>query len=169
MKALVSIVMGSISDLPVMEKAADFLNELEIPFEMCTLSAHRTPGAVAEFAQQAKGKGIQVIIAGAGMAAALPGVIAANSTLPVIGVPINSGPLMGVDALYSMVQMPPGVPVATMAVNGGQNAALMAAEILALSDAKLGGKLDEYKKKSAAKVTQANEVLANVKYDCRVI
>ena len=103
------------------------------------------------------------------MAAALPGVIAANTTLPVIGVPINSGPLMGVDALYSMVQMPPGVPVATMAVNGGQNAALMAAEILALSDAKLGGKLDEYKKKSASKVTQANEVLANVKYDCRVI
>ena len=169
MKALVSIVMGSISDLPVMEKAADFLNELEIPFEMCTLSAHRTPDAVAEFAQQAKGRGIQIIIAGAGMAAALPGVIAAHTTLPVIGVPINSGALMGVDALYSMVQMPPGVPVATMAVNGGQNAALFAAEVLALTDAKLAGKLDDYKKKSAAKVTQANEVLGNVKYDFRVI
>ena len=169
MKALVSIVMGSISDLPVMEKAADFLNEQGIPFEMCTLSAHRTPGKVAGFAQQAKGRGIQIIIAGAGMAAALPGVIAANTTLPVIGVPINSGPLMGVDALYAMVQMPPGVPVATMAVNGGQNAALMAAEILALSDAKIAGKLDDYKKKSASKVTQANEVLGNVKYDFRVI
>ena len=103
------------------------------------------------------------------MAAALPGVIAAHTTLPVIGVPINSGALMGVDALYSMVQMPPGVPVATMAVNGGQNAALFAAEVLALTDAKLAGKLDDYKKKSAAKVTQANEVLGNVKYDFRVI
>ena len=164
MKALVSIVMGSISDLPVMEKAADFLNELEIPFEMRTLSAHRTPGAVAEFAQQAKGKGIQVIIAGAGMAAALPGVIAASTTLPVIGVPIK-GMLDGLDAMLSIIQMPPGIPVATVGVNGAQNAAILAVEMLALSDEAIAQRLSDYKQGLKAKIEKANKDLAEVKYE----
>jgi len=112
MKPIVSIIMGSTSDLPVMEKAAKFFDEMEIPFEINALSAHRTPDAVEEFAKGAKERGIKVIIAGAGMAAALPGVIAASTTLPVIGVPVKGSVLDGVDAVYSMLQMPPGIPVA---------------------------------------------------------
>ncbi|MBQ5392897.1 MAG: 5-(carboxyamino)imidazole ribonucleotide mutase, partial [Bacteroidaceae bacterium] len=121
MKRMISIIMGSTSDLPVMEKAAKFLDEMEIPFEMNALSAHRTPDEVEQFARQAEGRGVQVIIAGAGMAAALPGVIAASTTLPVIGVPIK-GMLDGLDAMLSIIQMPPGIPVATVGVNGALNA-----------------------------------------------
>ena len=134
MQPLISIIMGSTSDLPVMEKAAKFLDEMEVPFEINALSAHRTPSEVEAFAQGAAARGLKVIIAGAGMAAALPGVIAASTTLPVIGVPIK-GMLDGLDALLSIVQMPPGIPVATVGVNGAQNAAILALEMLALSDA----------------------------------
>ena len=136
MQPLISIIMGSTSDLPVMEKAAKFLDEMEVPFEINALSAHRTPNEVEAFAQGAAARGLKVIIAGAGMAAALPGVVAASTTLPVIGVPIK-GMLDGLDALLSIVQMPPGIPVATVGVNGAQNAAILALEMLALSDADL--------------------------------
>ena len=130
MKPLVSIIMGSTSDLPVMEKACKWLEQQEIPFEVNALSAHRTPDAVETFAKEAKGRGIKVIIAGAGMAAALPGVIAASTPLPVIGVPIK-GMLDGLDAMLSIIQMPPGIPVATVGVNGAQNAAILAARQMA--------------------------------------
>ena len=139
MNAKVSIIMGSTSDLPVMEKAAKFLDEMDIPFEMNALSAHRTPDEVEAFAKGAENRGLKVIIAGAGMAAALPGVIAASTTVPVIGVPIK-GMLDGLDAMLSIIQMPPGIPVATVGVNGAQNAAILAAEMLALSDEALSAK-----------------------------
>jgi 5-(carboxyamino)imidazole ribonucleotide mutase len=129
MKPLVSIIMGSTSDLPVMEKACKFFDEMEVPFEVNALSAHRTPDAVEQFAKGAKERGVKVIIAGAGMAAALPGVIAASTTLPVIGVPIKGSVLDGIDAMFSIIQMPPGIPVATVGVNGAQNAAILAVEI----------------------------------------
>ena len=141
---MISIIMGSTSDLPVMEKAAKFLDEMEIPFEMNALSAHRTPDEVEQFAREAEGRGVRVIIAGAGMAAALPGVIAASTTLPVIGVPIK-GMLDGLDAMLSIIQMPPGIPVATVGVNGALNAAILAAEMMALSDEALAAKLKAYK------------------------
>lgn len=157
----VSIIMGSTSDLPVLKKAADYLESMEVPFEMNALSAHRTPAEVEEFASNARSRGIKVIIAAAGMAAALPGVIAAQTTLPVIGVPINSS-LDGMDALLSIVQMPPGIPVATMGINGAMNAAVMAVEILALSDAALAERLDAYKKGLAGKIVKANEELAKI-------
>ena len=159
--------MGSTSDLPVMEKAARVLDEMEIPFEMSALSAHRTPQEVEEFACDAEGRGLRVIIAGAGMAAALPGVIAANTTLPVIGVPIK-GMLDGLDALLSIVQMPPGIPVATVGVNGAQNAALLAVEMLALSDKDLAEKLKAYKQGLKEKIVKANAELAEVKYKFKV-
>ena len=164
MSPLVSIIMGSTSDLPVMEKAAAFLDEMGIPFEMQALSAHRTPDAVEQYAKNAAERGVRVIIAGAGMAAALPGVIAAQTTLPVIGVPIK-GMLDGLDALLSIVQMPPGIPVATVAVNGALNAAILAAEMLALSDAELAGKLRDYKLSLKEKIVKANEELKEVKYN----
>ena len=164
---LVSIIMGSTSDLPVMEKAARFLDEMEIPFEMNALSAHRTPKEVEDFALQAESRGVQVIIAGAGMAAALPGVIAANTTLPVIGVPVK-GMLDGLDALLSIVQMPPGIPVATVGVNGAQNAAILAAEMLALSDEALASRLKAYKAGLKQKIVKANAELAEVKYRFKV-
>ena len=160
---VVSIIMGSTSDLPVMEKAAEFLEGMQIPFEMNALSAHRTPEAVEQFAKEAAGRGIKVIIAGAGMAAALPGVIAASTTLPVIGVPIK-GMLDGLDALLSIVQMPPGIPVATMGVNGAQNAAILAAEMLAIGDNELAGRIAEYKQGLRAKIEKANAELAGVSY-----
>ena len=163
----VSIIMGSTSDLPVMEKAARVLDEMEIPFEMNALSAHRTPQEVEEFACDAEGRGLRIIIAGAGMAAALPGVIAANTTLPVIGVPIK-GMLDGLDALLSIVQMPPGIPVATVGVNGAQNAALLAVEMLALSDKVLAEKLKAYKQGLKEKIVKANAELAEVKYKFKV-
>lgn len=163
MKPTVSIIMGSTSDLPVMEKAAAFLDKLQVPFEMNALSAHRTPSEVEEFARGAADRGIKVIIAAAGMAAALPGVIAANTTLPVIGVPIK-GMLDGLDAMLSIIQMPPGIPVATVGVNGAQNAAILAAQILSLSDAQLAGRLHAEKEGLKDKIVKANEELAQVKY-----
>lgn len=163
MKPTVSIIMGSTSDLPVMEKAAAFLDKLQVPFEMNALSAHRTPSEVEEFARGAADRGIKVIIAAAGMAAALPGVIAANTVLPVIGVPIK-GMLDGLDAMLSIIQMPPGIPVATVGVNGAQNAAILAAQILSLSDAQLAGRLRAEKEGLKDKIVKANEELAQVKY-----
>ncbi len=167
MKALVSIIMGSTSDLPVMEKACKWLDEMEIPFEVNALSAHRTPQAVEKFAREAQGRGIKVIIAGAGMAAALPGVIAASTTLPVIGVPIK-GMLDGLDAMLSIVQMPPGIPVATVGVNGAQNAAILAAQIIGLADSTVAQKVAGYKASLGAKIEKANQDLAQVKYDYKV-
>lgn len=161
MKPIVSIIMGSTSDLPVMEKAAKFLDSMEIPFEMNALSAHRTPAEVEEFAAQAKSRGVKVIIAGAGMAAALPGVIAAGTTVPVIGVPIK-GMLDGLDAMLSIIQMPPGIPVATVGVNGAQNAAILAAEMLALADEQLAARLEIYKTSLKEKIVKANAELAQV-------
>lgn len=164
MKAIVSIIMGSTSDLPVMEKAAKFLDQMEIPFEMNALSAHRTPQEVEEFAKNAEMRGIKVIIAGAGMAAALPGVIAASTTLPVIGVPIK-GMLDGLDAMLSIIQMPPGIPVATVGVNAAQNAGILAAEMLALGDEVLSIKMKAYKEDLKQKIVKANQDLAMVKYN----
>ena len=163
MTPLVSIIMGSTSDLPVMEKACKFLDEMQVPFEVKALSAHRTPDAVEEFARGAQQRGIKVIIAGAGMAAALPGVIAASTTLPVIGVPIK-GMLDGLDAMLSIIQMPPGIPVATVGVNGAQNAAILAVEIMALSDEALAARLTEFKFGLRDKIEKANRDLAEVKY-----
>lgn len=162
MKPIVSIIMGSTSDLPIMEKAAQFLNDMEIPFEMNALSAHRTPVEVEKFASEAKQRGLKIIIAGAGMAAALPGVIAANTTLPVIGVPIK-GMLDGLDAMLSIIQMPLGIPVATVGVNGAQNAAILAAEMLALADVDIDRKLTSYKEGLKQKIVKANAELAEVK------
>ena len=164
MTPLVSIIMGSTSDLPVMEKACKFLNEMQIPFEVNALSAHRTPDAVESFAKGAADRGIRVIIAGAGMAAALPGVIAASTTLPVIGVPIK-GMLDGLDAMLSIIQMPPGIPVATVGINGSMNAAILAAEILALTDPQIARKMTAYKTGLGAKIEKANRELAEVKYE----
>ena len=164
MKPLVSIIMGSTSDLPVMEKACKLLDEMQVPFEVNALSAHRTPDAVEEFARTARDRGIKVIIAGAGMAAALPGVIAASTTLPVIGVPIK-GMLDGLDAMLSIIQMPPGIPVATVGINGAQNAAILAVEMMALSDAALAQRLAAYKGGLRAKIEKANKDLADIKYE----
>ena len=164
MKPIVSIIMGSTSDLPVMEKAAKLLDEMQVPFEMNALSAHRAPAEVEKFSQEAAGRGLKVIIAAAGMAAALPGVIAANTTLPVIGVPIKGSVLDGMDALYSIIQMPPGIPVATVAINGAMNAAILAVEILALSDENLAAKAVAYKESLKNKIVKANEELKEVKY-----
>ena len=149
--------------MPVMEKACKFLDDMQIPFEVQALSAHRTPDAVEKFAKGAAERGIKVIIAGAGMAAALPGVIAAQTTLPVIGVPIK-GMLDGLDALLSIVQMPPGIPVATMGVNGAMNAAILATEMLALSDAEVARRLAEYKASLSQKIEKANRDLAEVHF-----
>ena len=165
MKPIVSIIMGSTSDLPVMEKAAKLLDEMQVPFEMNALSAHRTPAEVEKFAKEAAGRGIKVIIAAAGMAAALPGVIAANTTLPVIGVPVKGAVLDGVDALYSIIQMPPGIPVATVAINGAMNAAILAVQMLALSDTELAAKFADYKTGLKKKIVKANEELKEVKFE----
>lgn len=164
MNPIVSIIMGSTSDFPVMEKAAQLLDEMQIPFEMHALSAHRTPAEVEKFAQEASGRGIKVIIAAAGMAAALPGVIAANTILPVIGVPIKGSVLDGVDALHSIVQMPPGIPVATVAINGAMNAAILAVQMIALSDQELATKMEVYKENLKKKIIKANEELSAIKY-----
>lgn len=167
MKPLVSIIMGSTSDLPVMEKACQYLNDMQIPFEVNALSAHRTPDAVEAFAKGAEERGIKVIIAGAGMAAALPGVIAASTTLPVIGVPIK-GMLDGLDALLSIVQMPPGIPVATMGINGALNAAILASEMLALADGQVAQKVKAYKATLGKKIEKANQELSNLDYEFKV-
>lgn len=163
MEPVVSIIMGSTSDLPVMEKAIKFLDDMEIPFEVNALSAHRTPDAVENFAKGAKERGIKVIIAGAGMAAALPGVIAASTTLPVIGVPIK-GMLDGLDAMLSIIQMPPGIPVATVGVNGAMNAAILAVEMLSLADEQVAARLAEYKAGLGKKIEKANKELSEIKY-----
>ena len=164
MEPIVSVIMGSTSDLPVMEKALAFLNEQQIPFEVNALSAHRTPDDVEVFARSAEERGIKVIIAAAGMAAALPGVIAASTTVPVIGVPIK-GMLDALDAMLSIIQMPPGIPVATVGVNGALNAAILAMEMLALSDAHIAKRLHAYKEGLGAKIAKANRELAELKYD----
>ncbi|CCX44464.1 MAG: 5-(carboxyamino)imidazole ribonucleotide mutase [Muribaculaceae bacterium] len=164
MNPKVSIIMGSTSDLPILNKAATFLNDMKVPFEMNALSAHRTPAEVEKFARTAKERGIEVIIAAAGMAAALPGVIAAMTTVPVIGIPINST-LEGRDALLSIVQMPPGIAVATVGINGGLNAAILAVQILALGDPELAGRFNAYRAGLSEKIVKANSQLAEVKYE----
>jgi len=161
---VVSIIMGSTSDLKVMEKAAELLNDFKIPFEINALSAHRTPGEVEDFSKNAAERGIRVIIAAAGMAAHLPGVIAASTTLPVIGVPISAS-LSGMDALLAIVQMPPGIPVATVGINGALNAAILAVQFLAQADEDLQLKLVEYKESLKKKIVLANEELKAVQYD----
>lgn len=167
MNPIVSIIMGSTSDLPVLEKAAKLLDEFEIPFEMNALSAHRTPEQVTEFAKSAEGRGVKVIIAAAGMAAHLHGVIAAQTTVPVIGLPIKST-IEGIDALLAIVQMPPGIPVATVGINAGLNAAILAIQILALSDKEIAKKFAQYKADLAKKVAKANEDLNRISYKYKV-
>jgi 5-(carboxyamino)imidazole ribonucleotide mutase len=164
MKPIVSIIVGSTSDLPVMEKAATFLNDMQVPFEMNALSAHRTPEAVREFAESAQKRGLQVIIAAAGMAAHLPGVIAASTLLPVIGVPIKSS-IEGMDALLAIVQMPPGIPVATVGINGALNAGILAVQILSVADKDLEKRFATYKEGLKQKIVKANEQLKEVKFD----
>ena len=168
MKPVISIIMGSTSDLPVMEKACQFLDEMEIPFEVNALSAHRTPQEVSTFAREAEGRGIKVIIAGAGMAAALPGVIAAETPLPVIGVPIKGSVLEGLDATFAIMQMPPGIPVATVAIGGAQNAAILAMQMLAIGDPVYMQKLKNYKSGLKQKIVNANEELARLDYKFKV-
>jgi 5-(carboxyamino)imidazole ribonucleotide mutase len=163
MKPVVSIIMGSTSDLPVMEKAAKILDEFEIPFEINALSAHRTPAEVEKFAKGASDRGIKVVIAAAGMAAHLPGVIASMTTVPVIGVPIKAS-LEGLDALLAIVQMPPGIPVATVGINGAMNAGILAAQILASGDEDVAKKLIVYKESLKDKIVKANEELTDVKF-----
>ena len=164
MKPLVSIIMGSTSDLPVMEKACQFFEEMAIPFEVNALSAHRTPSEVSDFARGAAARGIRVIIAGAGMAAALPGVIAAETPLPVIGVPIKGSTLEGLDATLAILQMPPGIPVATVAINGAQNAAILAMQMLALADPDIMQRLVAYKAGLKNKIVKANQELSQLQY-----
>ena len=168
MTPLVSIIMGSTSDLPVMEKACQFLEEMEIPFEVNALSAHRTPAEVSDFARNAHLRGVKVIIAGAGMAAALPGVIAAETPLPVIGVPIKGSVLEGLDATFAIMQMPPGIPVATVAINGAQNAAVLALQIMATADSTLQQKVIAYKQGLKGKIVKANEELSKLEYKYKV-
>ncbi len=164
MKAKVSIIMGSTSDLPVMEKAAKILNDFKIPFEINALSAHRTPEEVEKFAKGAFDRGIKAIIAGAGMAAHLPGVIAAMTPVPVIGVPINAS-LDGMDALLSIAQMPPGIPVATVGINGAMNAGILAGQILAIGDEELQKSVIAFKESLKEKIVKANEELSSIQYD----
>lgn len=164
MDPLVSIIMGSTSDLPVMEKTAQVLNEFRIPFEMNALSAHRTPGEVEKFAKNASSRGIKVIIAAAGMAAHLPGVIAAMTPLPVIGVPVKAS-LEGLDSIFSILQMPPGIPVATVGINAAQNAGLLAVQILGAGDPAIVEEFKKYKENLKKKIVDANEELKKVKYE----
>ena len=163
MEPKVSIIMGSTSDLPVMEKAAQLLNDFRIPFEINALSAHRTPEEVEIFAKGAAGRGIKVIIAAAGMAAHLPGVIAAMTPLPVIGVPIKAS-LEGLDSIFSILQMPPGIPVATVGVNAAQNSAILAAQIIGTGDDKVMKEVMKYKEGLKKKIVEANEELKKIKF-----
>ncbi len=167
MKPVVSLIMGSTSDLDVMKGAAELLEEFEIPFEMNALSAHRTPDEVEKFAKSAKERGIKVIIAGAGMAAHLPGVIAAMTPLPVIGVPIKST-LEGMDSILAILQMPPGIPVATVALNGARNAGILALQMIATGDEGLMNKLIDFKVALKQKIVKANQELSEVKYKFKV-
>jgi 5-(carboxyamino)imidazole ribonucleotide mutase len=169
MEPKVSIIMGSTSDLPVMEEAAKILNQFKIPFEINALSAHRTPKQALDFAQKAYGRGIRVIIGGAGGAAHLPGVIAALTPVPVIGVPIKASmSLDGWDSILSILQMPPGIPVATVGLNAAQNAGILAVQILATSDEALLKQVVEYKASLEKKIVKANEELASVKFEYKV-
>jgi 5-(carboxyamino)imidazole ribonucleotide mutase len=167
MKPIVSIIMGSTSDYPVMESAAKVLDEMAIPFEINALSAHRTPEEVERFAREAEERGLKVIIAAAGMAAHLPGVIASMTVLPVIGVPIKAS-LEGLDALLAIVQMPPGIPVATVGINASQNAGILAAQILALQDEKIALALKKHKTGLKKKIVQANEELSKIRFTHKV-
>ena len=168
MKPIVSIIMGSTSDMPVMKKAAEFFNEMEIPFEINALSAHRTPNLVESFATNAKKNGIKVIIAGAGGAAHLPGVVAAFTSVPVIGVPCRSSiSIDGWDSILSILQMPPGIPVATVGLDASVNAAILACQILSTGDEKISDKMDEYKRNLKSKVEKANKDLASFEYKFR--
>jgi len=169
MNPLVSIIMGSTSDLPVMKEAAQFLNEMEIPFEINALSAHRVPEQVAKFAKEAHKRGVKVIIAGAGGAAHLPGVIAAFTPLPVIGVPVkSSNSIDGWDSVLSILQMPSGIPVATVALDNSKNAAILALQILATANDKLLEKMIKFKRELASKIVKANGELAQLKFPFKV-
>ena len=169
MNPVVSIIMGSTSDLPIMEDAAKFLNEMQIPFEINALSAHRVPEMVADFAKNAHGRGVRVIIAGAGGAAHLPGVVAAYTPVPVIGVPIkSSNSIDGWDSILSILQMPAGIPVATVALDGARNAAILAVQMLATGDDKLYQKLVEFKADLAKKIAKANDDLDKIAYEFKV-
>lgn len=163
MEPVVSIIMGSTSDMPVMEKAAQVLNDFRIPFEINALSAHRTPGEVENFARGAESRGIKVIIAAAGMAAHLPGVIAAMTPVPVIGVPINAT-LEGLDSVFSILQMPPGIPVATVGINAAQNAGILAAQIIGVGNSETMNEVIKYKEGLKQKIVEANEELKKIKY-----
>lgn len=162
--AKAAIVMGSDSDMPVMRKAAEFLEEMGIDFEMTIISAHREPDIFFEWAKGAEDRGVKVIIAGAGKAAHLPGMCAALFPMPVIGIPMKTSDLGGVDSLYSIVQMPSGIPVATVAINGGQNAGILAAKILAVSDPELLAKLKDYSETMKNSVVEKAEKLDQVGY-----
>jgi 5-(carboxyamino)imidazole ribonucleotide mutase len=163
MEPLVSIIMGSTSDMPVMEKTAQILNDFKIPFEINALSAHRTPAEVEKFSKGAAARGIKVIIAAAGMAAHLPGVIAAMTPLPVIGVPIKAS-LEGLDSIFSILQMPPGIPVATVGVNAAQNAGILAAEIIGTGNSEIMEEVIKYKEGLKKKIVEANEELKKIRY-----
>ena len=160
MNPVVSIIMGSTSDLPVMEKAAALLNDMQVPFEINALSAHRTPEAAADFAKSARANGYGVILCAAGMAAHLAGAFAANTTLPVVGIPMKGGALDGLDALLATVQMPSGFPVATVALNGAKNAAYLAVAILAVADDDLAAKLDQFRADTAAAIAKKDAAIA---------
>lgn len=169
MEAKISIIMGSTSDWPVMESAAKFLNEMQIPFEINALSAHRTPKQVEKFASEAQSRGIKVIIAAAGMAAHLPGVIAASTNIPVIGVPIiASNSPNGMDALFSITQMPPGIPVATVGLNAAKNAAILATQILALEDDKISENFKNFKNSLEQKIVKANSEFSKISFEYKV-
>ncbi|TCK90547.1 5-(carboxyamino)imidazole ribonucleotide mutase [Natranaerovirga hydrolytica] len=161
----VGIIMGSDSDLPVMEQAAKILDALEVKYELTIVSAHRTPKKLYDYAQSAKKRGLNVIIAGAGGAAHLPGMVASLTTLPVIGVPVKTSTLNGVDSLYSIVQMPPGVPVATVAINGSKNAGLLAAQIIGAQDKDLSDKIQQYKDDMEKMVLDKAEKLEQMGYE----
>jgi 5-(carboxyamino)imidazole ribonucleotide mutase len=163
MEPLVSIIMGSVSDMAVMEKTAQVLNDFSIPFEINALSAHRTPAEVEEFAKGAAGRGIKVIIAAAGMAAHLPGVIAGMTPIPVIGVPINAS-LEGLDSIFSILQMPPGVPVATVGLNAAQNAGILAAQIIGTGDKDIMAEIVKFKESLKKKIVDANEEMKKIKF-----
>ena len=164
MKPVVGIIMGSDSDLPVMSKAAEMLDQLNVPYELTVVSAHRTPDKMYEYAHSAKERGLKVIIAGAGGAAHLPGMTAAMTVLPVIGVPVQTKALGGVDSLYSICQMPPGIPVATVAINGALNAGLLAAKIVAIGDEELSVRIEEYAKSLETMVEKKAAKLEEIKY-----
>ena len=168
MTPVVGIIMGSDSDLPVMKKAAEMLDQLKVPNELTIVSAHRTPDRLTDYAKSAAGKGLKVIIAGAGGSAHLPGMVAAQTVLPVIGVPVQTKALGGVDSLYSIVQMPPGVSVATVGINAGLNAAVLATQILALCDKDIHARFETYRAGLAAKIVKANQELKEVRYEYKV-